>query len=104
MAGEALAGGGMFHTPASCMPRVPYRLTIPDSRERPEQTCGEQETWSLLGGQGGMLGNSPDTHLPAEATMSSHIRRTLGKVCPPSPCFLLCERISAHTCLASPKR
>lgn len=81
--GQALAGGGMFHT--SCLPA--HAVSPSHSLHRVswgllEQTCRKQEH-TVTTGKGAALGGIPDTPtcLPSKVTMTYHIRGTLGKMC-----------------------
>lgn len=89
--GEALAGGGMFHTTCSpAQPASPTRSLYQVSWELPEQTCGKQE--QQLAPETGQPWKAAQTPLPAclpsKVTVTYHIRGTLGKMCHlPQPLF-----------------
>lgn len=89
----------MIHTPASCTPGVPYPLTIPDSRELWEQTCGEQETYGHHWGWGWGAPGKQARNAPACRGHHdlSHQEDPGQDVSPPPTCFLLLrEDLSRH--------
>lgn len=84
----------------------PRPLTVPDSRELQQQTCGRRKTHGYH-----QHGGSPGKQLryPCLPTFKGHYdlsyQEDLGQdASPPPTCFLLCKRIAANTCLVSPKR